>query len=282
MGAINNKLKSNSGATLMMALLFFVVCAVTGSMILLGATTTAGRLEGMKASDQNYYAVRSAAKFIEKQLSNEHIKVKEKLIIEETTVTTIEDEVPKEEVTTSYTYEKPVFYHVVNGSEQLINSDVRSEDNILLYLLTNSSITNYGEKTSESNSDTYPDAFSKDWFKSESDISDKAKEGITVSDTEISVKNGSEDISGLKVKMLSVNLKPSGELSIKLINDIQEDSAGLAMNEYSMVLKMQCNKTVTPHESTVTENISEDEKKETTTITREYDLTFTPIIIEKA
>ncbi len=68
MSKVLNKLKSNNGATLMLALLFFVVCAVTGSMILVSATVSSGRLENVKQRDQNYFAVRSAVKMIESQI----------------------------------------------------------------------------------------------------------------------------------------------------------------------------------------------------------------------
>ena len=86
MGAISNKLKSNSGATLMMALLFFVVCAVTGSMILLSASVSSGRLANMKRRDQNYFAVRSAVKMCEQQMKEMNVAFSEELveIVEET------------------------------------------------------------------------------------------------------------------------------------------------------------------------------------------------------
>lgn len=266
----------------MLALLFFVVCAVTGSMILLSATAAAGRLDGMKTTDQNYYAVRSAAKFIEKQLTKEHIRAEEKMTIVETTTTTVVDEVEQTEVTTSYRHEKPEFYHVAaDGSEVKISSDVRSEDNILLYLLTDPLITYYDEKNVSTDSDEYPDAFNKEWFRSESDLSEEGKAGVSLNDTEIRVKSGSEEISELKVKM-SVKLLPLGELSIQIINDDADDSGKLAKNEYSMLLKMKCENTPTSSEDTDTVHASEDETVETTTIIRKYDFTFTTTDIEKA
>ncbi|MDD2356112.1 MAG: hypothetical protein PHS72_08650, partial [Lachnospiraceae bacterium] len=58
--SINSKLKSTAGATLMMALLFFIMCAVVGSIILAAAASSAGRVEGLKESDQQQYIMYSA------------------------------------------------------------------------------------------------------------------------------------------------------------------------------------------------------------------------------
>ena len=55
------KLRSNEGASLMVALLFFVICAALGSIVLTSATVAAGRMTGMKKGNQSFYAVTSAA-----------------------------------------------------------------------------------------------------------------------------------------------------------------------------------------------------------------------------
>ena len=55
------KLKSDSGASLMAALLFFIMCATVGSIILAAATASSGRLAGLKRNEQAHYAVNSAA-----------------------------------------------------------------------------------------------------------------------------------------------------------------------------------------------------------------------------
>ena len=62
--SINSKLKSTAGATLMMALLFFIMCAVVGSIILAAAASSAGRVEGLKESDQQQYIMYSASNLI--------------------------------------------------------------------------------------------------------------------------------------------------------------------------------------------------------------------------
>ena len=44
MNAVQRKLCDRSGATLTVALLFFIMCAAAGSVILVAATTSTGRL----------------------------------------------------------------------------------------------------------------------------------------------------------------------------------------------------------------------------------------------
>ena len=68
MNAVQRKLQDRSGATLTVALLFFIMCAAAGSVILAAATTSTGRLAELQASDQNYYAVVSAAKLIRDEI----------------------------------------------------------------------------------------------------------------------------------------------------------------------------------------------------------------------
>lgn len=59
--ALVRKLHSNEGASLMVALLFFVMAATIGSIILAAATASSGRLAGLVEQDQTYFAASSAA-----------------------------------------------------------------------------------------------------------------------------------------------------------------------------------------------------------------------------
>ena len=61
------KLRSNDGASLMLALLFFVVCAVIGSIILTAATVASGRMTGIKKNNEELYTLRSASKVFKEQ-----------------------------------------------------------------------------------------------------------------------------------------------------------------------------------------------------------------------
>ena len=121
MNAVQRKLQDRSGATLTVALLFFIMCAAAGSVILAAATTSTGRLAELQASDQNYYAVVSAAKLIRDEIDGQTISVGQK---ETKTVTTTrtekkEKDASGEEVTvveettkTEYSYSAPEFEHL--------------------------------------------------------------------------------------------------------------------------------------------------------------------------
>lgn len=58
------KLKSEEGASLAVALLFFVVCAAMGSVILTAATVVAGRIKSLQKVDQADYTLSSATNLI--------------------------------------------------------------------------------------------------------------------------------------------------------------------------------------------------------------------------
>ncbi len=58
------KLKSSRGASLMMALLLFLTCAVVGSAVLTAGTAASGRMAKIAESDQRYYSVNSAANLL--------------------------------------------------------------------------------------------------------------------------------------------------------------------------------------------------------------------------
>lgn len=121
MKAVQRKLQDRSGATLTVALLFFIMCAAAGSVILAAATTSTGRLAELQASDQNYYAVVSAAKLIRDEIDGQTISVGQ---TETKTVTTTrtekkEKDASGEEVTvveettkTEYSYSAPEFEHL--------------------------------------------------------------------------------------------------------------------------------------------------------------------------
>ena len=123
MNAVQRKLQDRSGATLTVALLFFIMCAAAGSVILAAATTSTGRLSELQASDQNYYAVVSAAKLIRDEIDGETISVGQ---TETKTVTTTQTEkketdasgaevtVVEETTKTEYSYSAPEFEHLMD------------------------------------------------------------------------------------------------------------------------------------------------------------------------
>ena len=72
------KLRSQSGVSLSVALLFFVVCAALASMILAAAYAASGRVTSRMTLNQDQYAADSAASLISKELQNDVIVIQEK------------------------------------------------------------------------------------------------------------------------------------------------------------------------------------------------------------
>lgn len=130
MNEVQRKLHDRSGATLTVALLFFIMCAAAGSVILAAATTSTGRLAELQASDQNYYAVVSAAKLIRDEIDGQTISVGQ---TETKTVTTTRTEkketdasgaevtVVEETTKTEYSYSAPVFEHLEDTTSGSVN-----------------------------------------------------------------------------------------------------------------------------------------------------------------
>ncbi len=84
--AAGSKLRSDRGASITMALLFFIVCAVIGSVVLAAGSASAGRMSSMTATDQRYFSVSSAAQLIREQIEGSSVTVvSERTILEEVT-----------------------------------------------------------------------------------------------------------------------------------------------------------------------------------------------------
>ncbi len=69
--SIREKLRSRKGASLIFALLAFLVCAVIGTVVIAAASASGGRVKDMAAMDQRYYAVTSAAELFKEELNNQ-------------------------------------------------------------------------------------------------------------------------------------------------------------------------------------------------------------------
>lgn len=65
------KCKSTSGASILIALFFLLMCALAGSVVLTAASTSSGRLVNLKKNEQSYYTVLSAAKLLKKEIEGE-------------------------------------------------------------------------------------------------------------------------------------------------------------------------------------------------------------------
>lgn len=130
MNEVQRKLHDRSGATLTVALLFFIMCAAAGSVILAAATTSTGRLSQLQASDQNYYAVVSAAKLIRDEIDGQTISVGQtetKIVTttrtekKETDASGAEVTVVEETTKTEYSYSAPEFEHLNDTTAAAVN-----------------------------------------------------------------------------------------------------------------------------------------------------------------
>ena len=67
---MNGKLRSRRGASVIAALLLFMVCAVVGAVVLTAGSAAAGRVSKLAEADQRYFSVTSAAELLEKTLTD--------------------------------------------------------------------------------------------------------------------------------------------------------------------------------------------------------------------
>lgn len=72
---LQEKLRSQRGATLSMAMLLFLICAVVGGVILAAATAAAGRLNQIAETDRRYYNVTSAVQVLSEQIAGEEVTI---------------------------------------------------------------------------------------------------------------------------------------------------------------------------------------------------------------
>lgn len=75
MNRLNRKLRSRSGASITLALLFFLICAVLCSVIIASATAAAGRMAQAAEMDQRYYAVTSARELMKDLIHQKRVTI---------------------------------------------------------------------------------------------------------------------------------------------------------------------------------------------------------------
>lgn len=75
---INKKWHSNSGASLALALLLFLVCVIIGSIVITAGTVASGRLADKAKNDQRYYRVTSAAELLKNKLDKKEVVIERK------------------------------------------------------------------------------------------------------------------------------------------------------------------------------------------------------------
>lgn len=70
---IQRKVRSEEGASLTVALLFFLVCAIVGSVILAAATSSMGRMKNLSSTEQDKNAVYSTARLVVRRMSGKNL-----------------------------------------------------------------------------------------------------------------------------------------------------------------------------------------------------------------
>lgn len=71
---LRNKISSKSGATILLALLFFLLCAMAGSIVLSAGSAAAGRISGLAESEQAFYSVSSAAQALREEIEGQEFQ----------------------------------------------------------------------------------------------------------------------------------------------------------------------------------------------------------------
>lgn len=92
MGALGKKLSSRQGASILMALLFMLVCIMVGVSVLMAASSNAGKINSSKEEQQKYLTLSSALNLLV-------------------------DEFEALEYVGSYDYKKKTVYRKIDGSE---------------------------------------------------------------------------------------------------------------------------------------------------------------------
>ena len=75
MRKLNSKLRSQTGASITISLLLFLICAVVGSVVLAAGTTAGGRFSKLSEMDQRYYSVSSAAELLGQELDGQKVTI---------------------------------------------------------------------------------------------------------------------------------------------------------------------------------------------------------------
>lgn len=77
-----NRLKNEDGASLVAAILFFVLCGVGASVILAASSASAGKMQQVPVANQKRFAVESAAAFLRDELADQAsiVKIKEVMV----------------------------------------------------------------------------------------------------------------------------------------------------------------------------------------------------------
>jgi len=68
MNAVRKKLREKSGVSILIGLMFLIVCLTVGTIVLTASTAAAGKLARQRQSEQDYMDVASAARLLKKRI----------------------------------------------------------------------------------------------------------------------------------------------------------------------------------------------------------------------
>lgn len=71
---LRNRIRSNSGATILLALLFFLLCSLAGSVILTAGSAASGRISGLQETEQSFYSMTSAAQVLKEEIEGQEFQ----------------------------------------------------------------------------------------------------------------------------------------------------------------------------------------------------------------
>ena len=136
---MKQKLHSRTGASMLIALLFFLVAMTVGAVVLTAASANAGRVQKSRREQQNYLAVASAAGLVKEDIvggekatfTAEYQKIFKEIVTTVTIIDPITNE-PSTSITTTYstTYKKvdPTMKNC-----KLLTADIRDTMNKIYY-----------------------------------------------------------------------------------------------------------------------------------------------------
>ena len=141
---IKEKLQSSKGASLIIALVFMLFCAMVGSAVLAAATANGGRVAALKSDQQDYLNQRSAATLLQDELTISEPQ----LVITKTTTTTTRYTVGNGGVTTQIgnAVKETTFNFDVSGSIQTKLDQLLFESAILRYFQQNDMMDYYDKE----------------------------------------------------------------------------------------------------------------------------------------
>ncbi len=133
--AVGKKLSSQAGASLLIALVYFLTAMTVGAVVLTAASTNAGRLARNRREQQDYLAVASAALLVKEDFRGTVLTVGYKRVVTITTRTYEDPETgqPQTETSTSTDYSRTPA--VLTGGSELLR-DKPEDDLAQLYYST--------------------------------------------------------------------------------------------------------------------------------------------------